>query len=161
MQTASCFVRLLNSNGPHKNEAFKAPVTPAEVVILRSIHGDDAVVHLKPLGMDKREHRAELDRLRYEYGPAVVTAAFPGHSPTLPVRFADVGIELAGDDSDEDDQADKQRKAEEKAAKAAAKAAKAAAKGAAGTGAAGGDPADAGAGGDAGDGKYDPAIDGE
>lgn len=102
MQTASCFVRLLNSNGPHKNEAYKAPVTPAEVVILRVIHGDDAVVNLKPLGMDKRAHRDELERLRYEYGPKVVNDAFPGHSPTLPVRFAEIGVD--GVDSAEDDE---------------------------------------------------------
>lgn len=177
MQTASCFIRLLNSNGPSKHEAFKSPVTPAEVVILRAIHGDDAVVRIKPMSMDKREHRAEIERLRIEYGPKVVEHAFPGHSPSLPVSFRDIGIDL-GDDEDDEPQPVQRRSADSNSdGKVTVEGLKAALtalgvqipKGAskkvleklhadAVAALGNGDPNDAPP---AGDGNYDPAIDGE
>lgn len=136
MQTASCYVRLLNSNGPSKHEVFKSPVTPPEVVLLRMVHGDDAVVNVKALGMDKREHRRELDRLRARYGAENVERAFPGHSPSLPVRFADIGIDLNADEDEAEAVPQPKRGRRAKAAEEVA-------------------------GSDSSDGKYDPAIDGE
>lgn len=142
MQSANCLVRLLNSNGPHKNEAFKTGVTPAEAVILRAIHGADAVTGFERVVMDKREHRAELDRLRQRYGAAAVERAFPGHSPQLPVRFSDIGIDVNVDEADDEQEAEEGRAPRRGRRKKA------------------GDDAQT-TGADAGDGKYDPAIDGE
>jgi Mg-chelatase subunit ChlI len=121
MQSANCLVQLLNSNGPHKNEAFKTGVTPAEVVILRSIHGADAVNGFSRVVMDKREHRAELDRLRRRYGAATVDRVFPGHSPQLPVRFSDIGIDVNADeagDEQEDAKAEAPRRGRRKKSEA-------------------------------------------
>ena len=133
MQSASCLVRLADVNGPSTSPAFKASVTPAEVVILRSFHGDDAVIDVKPFGEnDRRSHASELERLRSIYHPAVVASLFPGHSPNLPSTFREIGIDVA----DEEEESAPARKSRGKGKAAAADA-------------------------DVGDGKYDPAIDGE
>lgn len=91
MQVANCHVRLA---GDINNEIFKAAVTPAEVLVLRRIHGNDAVVKFEPVKQDKRPHANEFDRLKITYGDKVVIEAFPGSMATLPVNFKDIGIDL-------------------------------------------------------------------
>lgn len=91
MQVANCNLRL---NGDINNEIFKPAVTVAEIVILRAIHGADAVVNIQPLRNDKREHAKELNRLKDEYGDKVFSAVFPGSYPKLPIYFKDVGIDI-------------------------------------------------------------------
>lgn len=91
MQTANCHVRL---SGDINNEIFKAGVTVAEIVVLRAIHGDDAVVKVQGTGNDKRAHAAELDRLKQTYGAKFVDTMFPGAYPKLPVNFKDIGINV-------------------------------------------------------------------
>lgn len=100
MQLASCFVRLF---GDINNEVPRGDVTPAEVAVLQSIHGPGSVVKIQPTGMDKRPHGQELERLKSFYNPKVVTDAFPGVSPKLPVHFKDIGIDVyaPGDDEGE------------------------------------------------------------
>lgn len=95
MQLANCHVRL---SGDLNNEIFKARVTPAEVLILRAIHGGESIVKFQPLGMDKRPHAGEIERLKAEYGAKVFGEAFPGAAPTLPISFKDIGIDLLADD---------------------------------------------------------------
>lgn len=94
MQLANCHVRLA---GDMANEIFKARVTPAEVLVLRRLHGNDSVVKLQPLGSDKRQHGNELERLKTEYGPKIVSEAFPGAYPQLPVNYRDIGIDILAD----------------------------------------------------------------
>ena len=65
MKTYSCKVRL---GGSVMHEVPKDEVTAAEVTILRYIHGDDAVLEIKPVGDIDRSDVAELDRLRETYG---------------------------------------------------------------------------------------------
>lgn len=98
MQYASCFVQLSGDLGTNIS---KAPVTPAEIVLLRAIHGPDAVskVELLKGGVnDKASHAEELDRLRLHYtaldkdGNSIVNMVFPGHSPRLPTTFDEIGI---------------------------------------------------------------------
>lgn len=91
MQVANCHVRL---SGDINNEIFKAGVTPAEVLVLRRIHGADAVVKFEPVKQDKRPHASEFDRLKMVYGDKAVIEAFPGSQPSLPVNFKDIGIDL-------------------------------------------------------------------
>ncbi|HEY1139938.1 MAG TPA: hypothetical protein VGE88_06995 [Lysobacter sp.] len=100
MQHASCLVRI---NGDIGNIAAKAPVTPAEVVLLRAIHGPDAVSNIKLLNSginDKTSHADEMARLRTHYtavnedGKAIIDLTFPGHAPQLPTSFRDIGISL-------------------------------------------------------------------
>lgn len=142
MQSANCLVKLLNSNGPHKNEAFKIGVTPAEAAILRSIHGADAVYGFSRVVMDRREHSAELERLRQLYGAAAVERVFPGHAPQLPVRFSDIGIDVNAEETDDEKEVEEvhqPRRGRRKKSEADAPVADA----------------------PVADGPYDPAIDGE
>lgn len=66
-------------------------VTPGEAAVLRSLHGNDAVVSAKILP-GTRDHATEVDRLRREYGKDVVDKAFGGAVPRLPATFAEAGI---------------------------------------------------------------------
>lgn len=91
MQLANCRVRL---GGDMTNEVLKQSVTPAEVAVLRLIHGDDSVLKVEPFKQDKRPHAQEFERLLAEYGQKVVEAAFPGVAPQLPVSFKDIGINV-------------------------------------------------------------------
>lgn len=104
MQTAKCNVRLADPKNVDSGMIVeKAPVTPAEVVVLQRIHGHDAVTDIKILNStsDRRSHAGELDRLREFYtmrvednGPPIVDACFPGTFPRLPVTFRDIGVDL-------------------------------------------------------------------
>lgn len=97
MQFARCKVRLSGDMG---TVIEKAPVSPAEVALLKVIHGDDAVfdVQLTGNGNDKTPHAEELARLRAEYtavddgGNLIIDKIFPGLGARLPVDFADIGI---------------------------------------------------------------------
>jgi hypothetical protein len=98
MQIASCKVAL---NGDITFTVVKPNVTVAEIALLRAIHGPDSVRDIEPLGMDRRSHADERDRLLKEYGAAkdhddraIFTQIFPGMSP-LPVEFKDIGVEIA------------------------------------------------------------------
>ena len=66
IQHCSCVVHL---NGDRNFAIPKEDVTIAEIVLLRMIHGDDAVVDIDPTFMDKAGTlRAERDRLASAYG---------------------------------------------------------------------------------------------
>lgn len=110
MQKAMCEVKLGDVNSDSGVVISKGPVTPAEVVVLRAIHGHDSVSNLRLIPrqtIDKTPHADELARLRGFYtmrqaddGPSVVDACFPGAFPRLPITFAEAGIDL-GDDAGE------------------------------------------------------------
>lgn len=79
----------------------KFGLTPPEVVLLQHIHGNDAVVDLTVSAQGKvdRDEFEELDRLRNVYGVSgdnlkMIAEIFPGHSPSLPMTFKQLGIEL-------------------------------------------------------------------
>lgn len=104
MQTAKCNVHLSDPKNVDSGMIVeKAPVTPAEVVILRRIHGHDAVNNIKILNAtsDRRSHEGEMARLREFYtmregdnGPPIVDTTFPGAFPRLPVTFKEIGIDF-------------------------------------------------------------------
>jgi len=78
----------------------KQDVTPAEILILREIHGADSVVNIRPTRMDKRSHAQEWDRLVSRYGGngasspsgagVVLDRLFPGAIKRLPVHLAEI-----------------------------------------------------------------------
>jgi len=79
---------------------FKPDVTVPEIVLLKAIHGSDAVKDITPTFMDRRSHAEERERLMLEYGNAkdhkdesIFGKIFPGLSP-LPVNFRDIGVDL-------------------------------------------------------------------
>jgi hypothetical protein len=55
-----CKVRL---GGNVVNEVRKDKVTAAEVILMRAIHGDDAVIEIVEVGEDKRSDAEERERL--------------------------------------------------------------------------------------------------
>lgn len=67
MQTYSGTIRLA---GSLYNEVSKSGMTPAEVILLRKIHGSDAVVDLEPSGEINRTDTTERRRLEDIYGAA-------------------------------------------------------------------------------------------
>lgn len=125
MEIADCTLLL---NNDRANTVVKIDVTPAEVMVLRAIHGLGAVqdIQIKSLtskGKDasKRAHHRELSRLRNKYTAApgatpdgfnggmagdpkaasvgVVYRLFPGASPVLPIKFQDIEIPEHDDES--------------------------------------------------------------
>lgn len=60
MKLYDCKVRLA---GNVINEVRKEKVSAAEVIIMRAIHGDDAVIEIAEVGEDKRSDAEERDRL--------------------------------------------------------------------------------------------------
>lgn len=101
MQIVDCFVRL---KGDMRMETPRYGVTVPEIVVLRAIHGADAVVKIRPRGMDKRSHADELARLREFYrgfmdgdSNSIVDLTFSGFNPRLPVKLSEIGLSDEGD----------------------------------------------------------------
>jgi hypothetical protein len=80
---------LLNGNVQH---TVTRPVASSEVLILRHIHGHDAIVNPVELSTIKRSNADEIARLKAEYGSLVFAQVYPGAAPQLPETFAAVGI---------------------------------------------------------------------
>ena len=103
MQECNITLRL---NGSLQHTIAKEHVTPAEIQVLRALHGQDAVVDVIPTKMTKRGHRQEFDRLSELYGRAnggdglnsndptknLVASLFPGANPVLPIHLKDIGM---------------------------------------------------------------------
>jgi len=88
MQRATCKVRLAGDLG---NEVQKLNVSPAEIAILRDLHGGyDSVKDIQPTSMDKSPHADERRRLASIYGQHVVDRIFPGQYNPLPVTLKDI-----------------------------------------------------------------------
>lgn len=98
MQRSECTVRLA---GDINNTVRKRDVSPAEIVILRAIHGGpDSVQDIKPIMMDKMPHQQERARLAYLYGDKVVDGCFPGAFAKLPVTLKEIAIDAEEVDED-------------------------------------------------------------
>lgn len=79
------------------NTVVKDDLTAAEIIILRRVHGDDAVKAIKPVGSKNREYQKEYDRLVQRYGRRKVEDAFPGARPVLPQSLKDIGMIVTKD----------------------------------------------------------------
>lgn len=88
MQTAQAEILLHGNIG----STVVRIVTPAEVPILRLIHGDDAVVNVVPKEAIKRTNAEEVERLKAFYGEELFAKVFPGALPKLPDTLAEVGV---------------------------------------------------------------------
>lgn len=82
MQTANILLALGGDTG---NTVPKRAVTAAEIAVLRAIHGEGSVTDIEPVGDINQSNRAELGRLRQNYGRAmdsennsIVAQLFPG-----------------------------------------------------------------------------------
>lgn len=99
MQLANVQVAI---GGDRGNTVTRYRVTPAEIAVLRVIHGSDAVYDVDPLNrsVDRASH-VERDRLMVAYGKSedgqaisapAVEKLFPGMGANLPTRLDQVGI---------------------------------------------------------------------
>lgn len=117
MQRCTCTVRLA---GELTQTTVRHGVSPAEVVILRHMHGDDAVQDFKPGGNDRGKRINEADRLQARYKKHY-GKCFPGANPKLPERFDEIGVDLLADDGGDEKPAGKAaKKATKRASKKAA-----------------------------------------
>lgn len=91
MQRSTATIRLA---GDMLNTVVKTGLSPAEIVILRHIHGGpDTVVDIQPNFMDKTPHAQERERLENIYRPDVVDTCFPGKFNKLPVSLKEIAVE--------------------------------------------------------------------
>ena len=66
-EVADCLVAL---GGDAGNTVPKRRVTAGEIAVLQTIHGNDAILEVKPLGKIERSQRTERERLKAIYGGA-------------------------------------------------------------------------------------------
>jgi hypothetical protein len=97
MQRCTATIRLA---GDMKNTVVRHGLSPAEVLVLRHIHGNDAVVDFKIDGDDRGKKIDERGRLEARYGRKF-REAFPGANPQFPDKLSDIGVDLNADDEDE------------------------------------------------------------
>jgi hypothetical protein len=115
MQVYDCHVRVGRTT---TSEVPKPSVTAPEIIILRDLHGADAVVRMSAPRMDARPHAQERARLQRIYGdshPGLLTRLFgPDHVP-LPVTLSVEGEASAAEAVAAAEAAETERKAAEKA----------------------------------------------
>jgi hypothetical protein len=102
MQIGSCMVLL---GGDMLNQTPKFGVTPAEVVILKALHGDEAVTKVEMTGSDRRPHADEYARLNGFYGAAtgedrksIFRTLYPNPHAPLPGTFKEIGVDVMEDE---------------------------------------------------------------
>lgn len=83
--------------GELTNTVIKPDLTAAEILILQTIHGSDAVRGIVKQGTKQVEYQKEYDRLLRTYGRKYLLKVFPGVRPILPEKLADVGIMVQED----------------------------------------------------------------
>lgn len=103
MQLCNIVLRL---GGSLLHTVPKTDVTPAEILILKRIHGDDAVVDIRPTKFDKKRHQdGEWERLQLAYdrssafksspgeeSGSVLLSLFPGAMKRLPTTLSEIGL---------------------------------------------------------------------
>ena len=88
---------LLALGGDQGNTVAKL-VTAAEIVVLRAIHGDEAVFDIAPAEAVSVNMRAEHQRLRETYtsrdndNKPIIDSVFPGAAPVLPMTLDDLDL---------------------------------------------------------------------
>jgi len=90
MEIGTCEVRL---GGNIKNSVPMINVTPAQVLVLRAVHGtSDCVVKINKVADVNLDDKSEKARLQSIYNPQVVESLFNGYNPVLPQKFEDVEV---------------------------------------------------------------------
>ena len=91
---------MLALGGDKGNTVPKPRVTVAEIAVLATIHGTDAVFDVEPLDEESDETDGEvLEFLRYAYGKAkdandtpILDRVYPGRSPVIHTALAELGL---------------------------------------------------------------------
>lgn len=96
--------------GQLTHEVPKHGLSAPEIILLRAIHGNDGVIHLKPSKLVRDNGIDEIDRLNHIYGEKAVARAFGStFGSKLPTEVPSEW--LNGTAPDEDDDAPVPRKA--------------------------------------------------
>lgn len=111
MQLVTCSVALGGDLNNVRVFGPSAPVTVAEVVMLRTLHGHDAVTDIRPAKTVKRTNGQELERLRAKYDRnhqgedlPPVQRVFPGARPVLPKTLEEILGEADMDEAEDEDE---------------------------------------------------------
>jgi len=96
MQIANVMVAI---GGERGNTVPRYGVTPAEIALLRAIHGDDAVFDIEPVGDAPISNGAERERLRAIYpakdedGNRVFDRLYPGGAARVYESLDELGLD--------------------------------------------------------------------
>jgi hypothetical protein len=94
--------------GSPLHEVQKENLSASEILILRAIHGDDAVVNIKWKTSDRTPHADERERLIQFYGEKAFEKVFgTGYNIRLPNELPDV----KGAPAEDKDEADAEKEA--------------------------------------------------
>lgn len=94
MEVANCMV---NIGGDAGNQAQKHAISPAEIAVVRAVHGDESVHDIEPLPAVKRSLQDEFERLLLNYGQSkanhdLIRQMYP-RAEFLPLRLTDLGLD--------------------------------------------------------------------
>lgn len=117
-KTSASYSGLIDDDGEQRSHEVRMPgITAAEIMVLRQVHGADAVANIVTVdpeavvrivdvfndGTEKARFvphtevavkpADELSRLRQFYGAKVIADMWPGATPRLPETFHDTGID--------------------------------------------------------------------
>lgn len=100
MQNYNCSV---NVGGSVQTRVPKFSISAAEIIVLRQIHGHDAVIKIKPTTTDNGPHSKIRAHIESVYGAKRVTQIFGVAGTRLPTELDDVSrIAHLSDDDDDD-----------------------------------------------------------
>lgn len=88
MDICNCLVAI---GGDPRHVIAKHGATPAEIVLLQRLHGDDAITEILVTDKEKRSHDDERDRLGARYGDDKIVDAF-GQYGDLPTSLKSARI---------------------------------------------------------------------
>lgn len=95
MELAKVEIRL---NGSLANTVVRHSVSPAELLVLRELHGDECIAKIEWEGKAPKLHHEVLENMRSFYntdsGKKAIDRLFPGASPQLPSAFKDIGYDI-------------------------------------------------------------------
>ena len=99
MQLYSCY---LNHAGNRDMKIFVNDVTPAEVVLLKHVHGADSVVEVQKTRESPVPNRSLIDKLQSKFGRAIFAQVYPGNMPRMPATLTEAGLTETGGEVSED-----------------------------------------------------------
>ena len=96
MELARVEIRL---SGSLANTVVRHNVTPPELLLLRELHGDEAIANIEYTGKAQKLHHEVLDSMHTFYntenGKRAMEKIFPGASPKLPTTFREIGYDIS------------------------------------------------------------------
>lgn len=96
MRFYRCRVQHAKKENKHGMEIDKPDVTPAEILLLKHVHGDDAIINVQFVREGKIDQRKERERLLNFFGQRVFVAVFPGSLPRMPTTLEEAGMNEDG-----------------------------------------------------------------